>query len=111
MVAGTSQRERHVPRTRDKTENKGLWELTAGICASSVDLGRKVEVWMRRECGLAEEWEMKLGEVNRDQIIKGLNGFIKEVGLYPKVKREPPRSFKQGHVMRFNQQLPPGFFS
>lgn len=102
-----------MPRTRDKTENKGLWELTAGICASSVDLGRRVEgrsvdeegVWPSRRVG------DEAGEVNRDQIIKGLNGFIKEVGLYPKVKREPPRSFKQGHVMRFNQQLLPGFFS
>lgn len=53
----------------------------------------------------------EVGEVNRDQIIKGLNGFIKEFGLYPKVKREPPMSFKQGHVTRFNQELSPGLFS
>lgn len=51
------------------------------------------------------------GEVNRDQIIKGLNGFIKEFGLYPKVDSEPLRSFKQGHVTRLNQELPFGFFS
>lgn len=40
------------------------------------------------------------GEVNRGQIIKGLNGFIKEFGLYPKVNREPLRSFKQGHMTK-----------
>lgn len=62
VAAGTSQREHRVPRTRDKMENSRLWELTAVLCASSVDSGWRVKAWMGSEGGLAEEWEMmKLG--------------------------------------------------
>ena len=35
------------------------------------------------------------GEASRGQIMKGLNGFIKEIGLYPKVNSKPSSSFKR----------------
>lgn len=43
----------------------------------------------------------EVGDLSRGQIIKGLDGLIREFGLYPKGKRKAPNSFKQGHMTRF----------
>lgn len=46
---------------------------------------------MRPSIGVGNE----PGQASRGQIIKGLNGFTKEFGLYPTVNKKPSISFKR----------------
>ena len=70
------------------------------------------EAWRAAVHGVAKSWtrlsnwtelwpSKRVGEAGRGQIITGLHGFTKELGLYPKVNSEWPINFQQAHVTRF----------
>ena len=62
-----------------------------GVAKSRTQLSNWTELWPSK----------RVGEAGRGQIITGLHGFTKELGLYPKVNREWPINFQQAHMTRF----------
>lgn len=64
-----------------------------------------------RGVSVAQQKADEPGEASRGQIIKDHNGFMKEIGLYPKVISHQSVLRGTRDQNHFNQELTSGFFS